>query len=201
MIKALFIILIALASVGIASAQVKSIYTKLDDKHCTRLKADRKNGELDSYRCRRVGDYWLKLIFGEDSNIAELVTRSGKEFSTDVGFAGRRFVGNTAEWRLKNGRPIGLILRYDLMNPENGKMDRSLLVVSKISRSKSCVIDAMAGSKNQNAKARKVADGSAARPCKPDNWFPENVGESEKDIYHTAKGIGAYYRVLIRFLA
>jgi hypothetical protein len=149
-----------LVSVSFASAQIKSVYTKLDEKSCKSLKPDKKNGETGALRCGGVGGYWLRVISGPDDSVAELITPSGKEFATDSTFAGHHVASGTSEWRVKNGRPVGLIVRYSVQEPEGFK---SYLVVSKISRSGSCVVGIASPGKAQNAEARKLADGS--HPC------------------------------------
>ena len=174
MIRIIFAVLFVTMLIAVAAGQIRSVYTKLGDKRCARLKPDQKNGELESFRCKGVGKYWLNLIYGEDSGTAMLVMPSGKKVGTLLGYAGPKRVGETAEWRVKNGIPIGLIVRSDLFDPSIGKIAKSLLVVLKISGSEACIVDAVEGGKTQNAKARKLADGSRSKPCRPDNWFPES---------------------------
>ena len=173
MMRVVFAILLVLMLIGVASAQIRSVYTKVSDRSCARLKPDQKNGELESFRCKGVGKYWINLVYGEDSGTAMLVMPSGKKVGTLLGYAGPNRVGETAEWRVRNGTPIGLIVRSDLFDPSIGKVSKSLLVVLKISRSEACIIDAVKGGKTQNAEARKLADSSSSKPCRPDNWFPE----------------------------
>lgn len=160
MIRIILTILVTLLSVSFASAQIKSVYTKLDKKYCRSQKPDRKNGEIGLLKCSGVGGYWLRVTSGADDAVVELVTPSGKDFATESTFAGHHFASSPAEWRVKNGRPIGLIVRYSVQEPEGFK---SYLVVSKISRTGSCVTDIVSPGKAQNAEARKFAD--ALRPC------------------------------------
>lgn len=160
MIRMILLLLAAVMFVSAAPAQIKSVYTKLDDKHCRKLKPDRKNREFEKLRCGGVAGYWLKVTSGGDDAVAELVTPSGKEFDTVATFAGHHVASGTSEWRVKNGRPIGLIVRYSVQEPDGFK---SYLVVSKISRTGSCVTDVVPPGKRQNADARKLAD--ASRKC------------------------------------
>jgi hypothetical protein len=118
MIRIILSLLAALMFVGVAPAQIKSVNTKLDEKHCRKLKPDRKNGELERLRCGGVGGYWLKVISGGDDSVAELVTPSAKEFDTSATFAGHHVASGNSEWRGKNGQPIGLIVRYSVQEPE-----------------------------------------------------------------------------------
>ena len=161
MVRIISICLFMLATVTFASAQIKSVYTKLDQKHCKALKPDRKNGEFERLKCGGVGGYWLQVLSGGDDTVVDVVTPSGKEFSADYSFAGHRVASGTSEWRVKGGRPISVIIRYSVQEPEGFK---SYLVVTKISRSSACVVDMVPPGKRQNADARKLAD--SMRPCK-----------------------------------
>ena len=152
---------------AIASAQIASKYTVLDQKHCKSLKLDPKEAEVD-YKglCTGVGGYKLKVANFDLHHILDLVTPAGKTFNVGIDSASYNFLGTKAEWRVKNGKPFALIVRYNLIGPMTDKVSESILVVSKISRLNACVIDQVEGSKTQNAQARKLADRSASRPCK-----------------------------------
>ena len=154
-------LLMLLLSVSFASAQIKSVYTTLDEKHCKSQKPDRKNGEFERLKCGGVSGYWLRVLSGGDDSVVDLMTPSGKAFSADYGFAGHRVASGTSEWRVKNGRPIGVIIRYSVQEPDGFK---SYLVVTKISRTSACVVDMVEPGKRQNTEARKIAD--SMRPCK-----------------------------------
>src|SRR3954452_23602512 len=91
MVRTIFIILITLISVGFTSAQIKSVYTKLDDKHCRPLKAP-----LGSRRCSGVGGYRVETAFGEDHREADLIAPSGKNFGAGIAPAGHYGIGDTA---------------------------------------------------------------------------------------------------------
>lgn len=162
MLRIIFTILVMLVSISFASAQIKSVYTKLDDKHCRSLKPDKKDDEIGRLRCGGVSGYWIRVTSYPDDALAELVTPSGMEYDTVSTFAGHKIASGTSEWRVNNGQPIGLIVRYSVQEPEGF---RSYLVVSKISRTRPCVIGTIPPGKTQNAEARKLADSSASKPC------------------------------------
>ena len=155
MIRIFSICLFMLVSVSFASAQIRSVYTKLDEKACKTQKPDEKNGEFQRLRCGGVAGYWLRVISGSDDSVAELITPSGKEFATDGTFAGHHVASGTSEWRVKGGKPIGLIVRYSVQQPDGYK---SYLVVSKISSKGACLAGMVEPGKTQNAEARKLAD-------------------------------------------
>ena len=160
MIRLLSIYLVILVSAGFASAQIKSVYTKLDEKHCKSQKPNKKDSEIGRLKCGGVGGYWLRATSYPDDAIVEIVTPAGKDFDTVSSFAGHHVASGTSEWRVKNGRPIGLIVRYSVEEPDGYK---SYLVVSKISRGGACVVGTIPPGKTQNAEARKLADKSS--PC------------------------------------
>lgn len=158
----LFLLLLA----GQIVAQNTSSYTRLDEKNCRALKANADQGEFYVGMCKGLGGYRLRVTKGEEHQFVDLVTRSGKEYGVGFNSASYNFIGNTAEWRLQKGKPVALILRYNLLSPETGKVSSSMLVVSKITRAKACVTDLVDAGKTQNIDARKLADRSSGRPCR-----------------------------------
>ena len=59
-----------------------------------------------------------------------------------------------------------VIVRFNISTPD-GKPTDSALVVSKVTKNSACVVDSVFGSKDQNAKASRIADTAQTRPCKP----------------------------------
>jgi hypothetical protein len=168
MIRIISALALMLISVILTSAQIKSVYTSLDEKHCKSVKGDPKEKNvIYNGVCPGVGSYKLKIAASEEHQWIGLVAPSGKEFFVGTQSASYNFLGKKAEWRVRNGRPLALIVRYNLMNPEADKVGTSLLVVSKVSRTKTCVTDIVDPSKTQNEQARKLADSAGSRPCKP----------------------------------
>jgi hypothetical protein len=164
-ISALFMILL---SAGLIGAQIRSVYTSLDEKHCKSLKRNpAEPNVIYNGMCSGVGGYQLNIMASDEHQWIELVTPSRKSFGVGMQSASYNFLGTKAEWRVKAGKPIALIVRYNLIGPEGNNVTQSYLVVSKISRSSACVVDRIEGSKTQNLNARKLADLSAAKPCKP----------------------------------
>jgi hypothetical protein len=75
-------------------------------------------------------------------------------------------LGPRAEWRMRGGRPIALIVRVNASeNPENASQLTSYLAVAKITPREICVTDRIAPAPNANEAARTAADSSAGRPC------------------------------------
>lgn len=159
----------------VASAQTKSVYTSLDEKHCKTMKPV--NDSLGVYTydkiCGGAGGYRLALEEDKDHQWIAIVAPTGK--TSDAGFGPDAYnsLGKTAEWRVRNGRPIALIVRIDERNESGGTITHSGLAVSKITRSTACVIATVDSSKNSRAQARKLADSSASKPCLPYMGFWE----------------------------
>ena len=166
MLKILSTFFMVLLSSSFAMAQIKSVYTSLDEKHCRKMKNGSDN-VIYNGRCPGVGGYKIAVAASEEHQWAELIAPSGKKFDVSISPVAYDSLGRTAEWRVKNGKPIALIIRFDLRDEFGGKVSRSLLAVSKISRTKACVTNVVEPSKTQNSEARKFADGSASQPCRP----------------------------------
>jgi hypothetical protein len=81
-------------------------------------------------------------------------------------------LGNKSEWRVvragKKLKPIVLIVRFNVFdNPDNPEKARSFLVVTKIAGNQARITDLVDPTvKNQNVKARELADVSGDKPCK-----------------------------------
>jgi len=162
MLRTITIGFFVLTSATLASAQITSVHTSLKERDCKKLKSTDKN-VIYSGRCPGVGGYKLEVAASEEHEYVELLAPSGKRSDVSINPASYSFAGKVAEWRVKNGKPIALILRFNLMGPSGTKIAESLLVVSKITGNKACVTDVVQPGKSQNAKAAKLAD--ALRPC------------------------------------
>lgn len=160
---AIGLLLTALA-VG-AVAQGQSSITSLSKKACRELKVDPKDQLLYRGRCPGVGGYKLEILTGEDQESIELVNPKGKHLDVSIHPANFTSVGKTAEWRTREGKPYALIIPFRLRSPDSGRYATSL-VVSKISSGSACVTNVVEPSKNQNVRARKLADSAGSRPCR-----------------------------------
>ena len=115
--------------------------------------------------CNGVGGYRLALEADKDRQLIAIVTPSGK--TSDAGFGPDAYnsLGKTAEWRVRKGRPIALIVQIDERNEPGGEVAHSGLAVSKITPSMTCLVATVSSGKNRRAQARKLADNSASKPC------------------------------------
>lgn len=154
---------------SVAGAQVKSVYTSLDNKHCKNMKPLNDSLGVYSYNklCGGVEGYRLALEEDKDRQLIAIVAPSGK--ISDAGFGPDAYnsLGKTAEWRVRKGRPIALIVRIDERNGSGGEVAHSGLAVSKITPSMACLVATVSSNKNWRAQARKLADNSASKPCLP----------------------------------
>jgi hypothetical protein len=161
--------LLMLSAAAAASAQTTSVYTSLKAKDCRTIESTDEEG--GSYRgiCRGSGAYRLELLEGDLRQTINVIAPNKKKFELELwsnvsgGFSS---IGEKAEWRLRGGRPVALILRYNVSeSTEDASRTTSYLVVAKITAAASCVTDVVKQGKDQNARARRLADAAAASPC------------------------------------
>ncbi|GGJ48506.1 hypothetical protein [Deinococcus roseus] len=154
----------------IAMAQnLSSVYTSLNSKDCKTLEQETEEGEFIHQLCPGVGKYRLDFTEGDLRSNVKVQHPSGQLSDLDLiakvssGFSS---VGPKAEWRMKKGIPVALILRYNASeNPEDGSIITSYLVVSKITSTSACVVGILKPQQNQNVLARKLADQAQQKPC------------------------------------
>lgn len=171
----LFLFSITLFS-GLAIGQTKkieSIYTGLSAKDCKTI--EQSDEEAGYYRgqCPGVGGYKLELIEGDIRQTINIIAPNKKKYELElwsVVSPAFSVTGEKAEWRVtragKMVTPLALIVRYntneDSSNPEK---NTSRLVIVKVTKNSACVTDVVEPMKNQNVKARELADASAGKPC------------------------------------
>lgn len=167
--KTLICIVCLLFAASTAQAQIKSVYTDLSDSKCKTLEST--DDEGGSYRgeCPGTAGYKLELLEGDlrqSVNIIEPSKRK-RELRFWELFGGFSSVGPKAEWRVKNKKPIAVIIRLNVSeDPENSAKTTSYLIVAKITETEACVTDTLKPTRSQNAEARRAADRSADRPCR-----------------------------------
>ena len=162
----LIVCMFALA--GFASAQNKSVYTSTTTKACRTIHSN--PNEAGSYEgeCPGVGGYRVRLLEGDIRQTLNIISPSKKKSELNFwGFYdGFSTVGEKIEWRIKGGVPVALITRFNVANNEDSSKNTSYLMVSKIGKIKSCVTDVVLPGKDQNEKARELADAASTKPCK-----------------------------------
>lgn len=154
---------------GAGYAQVTSVYTLLSEKACKTIESETEGAGWYVGRCPGMGGYKLELTEGDLRQSINVISPAGKKFELNFSQVSSAFsaVGTKAEWRVKNKKPVALIIRYNV-NDQSGEKpkDMSFLIVTKITADEVCITDVVEGAANQNLTARKLADESAGKPCK-----------------------------------
>jgi hypothetical protein len=150
---------------------VSSVYTSLAEADCRVIEVDEES-ESSVSRCPGAAGYALKVLEGDLRQSIDVITPDGKEHPLNywsVVSGGFSTVGPRAEWRMRGGRPIALIVRVNASeNPEDATRITSYLAVARIAPGPVCVTDRIAPTAEANAAARAAADRSAGRPCLSD---------------------------------
>ncbi|MEZ5428000.1 MAG: hypothetical protein R2747_17140 [Pyrinomonadaceae bacterium] len=158
-----------------APDKIESIYTSFGDKGCKEVETD-EEGLLYRGECEGVGDYKLILLESEHHQSLNVVAPGGRELELDLYkiSVSTAWLGEKAEWRVRREggkvKPLALIVRINVSqdpnDPYNSDKNKSYLAVAKITDEAVCVTDLVEPSvKNQNEKARQLADASAGKPC------------------------------------
>jgi len=166
----LILITLSLSLIFVADtlAQNKSVYTSTKTKDCKTISSNPDEGGSYEGECKGVGGYKVRLIEGDIRQTLNIITPGKKKFELNFwGFySGFSSIGEKIEWRTKAGLPIALIARFNVANSDDSTKNTSYLMISKISKTLSCVTDVVLPQANQNVEARKLADAAATRPCK-----------------------------------
>lgn len=167
--KLSIIFAVGLALATTAAAQNTSIYTSTATKACKTIESSAKEAGYYRGRCPGVGGYRLELIEGDLRQSLNVITPAKKKFELNFWQYNGSFssIGEKVEWSLHKGVPVALIARFNVADPENSAKTTSFLVVSKIGKKESCVVEIIDPVAKQNEKARRSADGASAKPCLP----------------------------------
>lgn len=167
--KSILIALVCvLFSIFSLSAQNKSVYTSTSGKICKTLRSTAAGTGSYVGECPGVGGFKLQLIEGDIRQTLNVITPARKKFELNFWnfYSSFSSVGEKVEWRTKAGVPVALIARYEVADPEGVKKGISYLMISKISKTESCVTDVVPPGAKQNEEARSLADTAGSKPCK-----------------------------------
>ena len=169
-------LLLLFFAVGVSAQKVKieSVYTNLNTKDCKTLEQSEEGAGSYRGECPGIAGFKLQVTEGDIRQSIDVVAPNKKKFELDLtGNVSTAFssVGEKAEWRVtRKGKtvvPQALIVRYNASeNPDDSSKLTSYLVVAKITKTEICVTDVVKPGANANEEARKLADASAAKPCK-----------------------------------
>lgn len=152
-----------------ADAQVTSQYTDLIDTKCKTLELTDDEGGSYKGECRGIAGYKLYVTEGDLRQSVDIVDPNGgvSELQFWNHFSAFSYLGPRAEWRIRNKKPVALIVRLNVSeDPEDSSKTTSYLIVAKITTAETCITDIIGPSRTQNVQARQAADRSAASPCK-----------------------------------
>ena len=146
----------------------RSVYTSLDTKTCKTIEQSDEGSGWYAGECKGIGGYKLEVTEGDLRQTINVIASPKKKFELNFNYVSSSFssVGEKAEWRMNGKVPVALIVRFNVSDVEDERKTISYLVVSKISKTNSCITDVVAPGKNQNSEAQKLADSAAAKPCK-----------------------------------
>lgn len=160
------------APAGDSSAAIRSVYTSLADADCRLVEKDEETGATSS-RCPGTAGYAL-LVHDYDARMTvDVVAPDGRTHRlrySGVITSAFSSLGPRAEWRMRGGKPVALIVRVNAFeDPEAPNRATSYLAVARITPREVCVTDRIPPTTpNANEAARQAADQPASRPCMRD---------------------------------
>ena len=165
--KLILLVSVCLVFAGAVTAQNKSVYTSTNTKSCRTIESNPNEAGWYRGRCKGVGGYTLELTEGDLRQDLIVITPTKKEHDLQLTSYYPRFsaVGEKVEWRVKKGVPVALIARYNVSKDDEGG-NISYLMISKIGKKESCVVDVIEPGAKQNERARASADAAPGKPCK-----------------------------------
>lgn len=153
-------------------AAIRSVYTSLAEADCRLVEQNEETGDTTS-RCPGTAGYALLVHDWDARMTVDVVAPGGRteglRYSAVITSAFSS-LGPRAEWRMRKGAPLALIVRVNAFeNPETPDRATSYLAVAKITSRETCVTDRIPPTTpNANGAARQAADQSASRPCMRD---------------------------------
>ncbi|HEX2208536.1 MAG TPA: hypothetical protein VHG93_12695 [Longimicrobium sp.] len=159
------------AAAGDPTTGIRSVYTTLAEAECRLVERDEETGATSS-RCPGAAGYAL-LVHDYDARMTvDVVAPDGRTHRlrySGVITSAFSSLGPRAEWRMRNGDPIALIVRVNAFeDPESPDRATSYLAVAKITSREVCVTDRIPPMAHANEAARQAADRSASRACMRD---------------------------------
>ncbi|MGH9947528.1 MAG: hypothetical protein ACRD6X_10030 [Pyrinomonadaceae bacterium] len=161
-----------------ANGQNRSVYTGLGEKVCKTLESSDDEGGFYRGECKGVGGFKLHVIEGDIRQTIDVIYPNGSRSELNlwtVVSGAFSHVGEKAEWRVhtvkKKQVPYALIVRFNTDQEDSNSVKyrnirTSYLVVVKLGKASACVTDiVLPKTKNQNARARILADAAASKPC------------------------------------
>lgn len=153
-----------------AWAQTRSVYTQMwSGKGCRLVEKNEEEAGWVRYLCKGPADYTYESIEGDLRQTLNVIDPSGNKTELNLwsdvsGYFS--YAGPKIEWRVSDGRPVSLIVRFSVDKTSDTPRDRlSQLVVVRLAPGPVCVTDLVKMSPKQNSEARRLADTAAERAC------------------------------------
>lgn len=151
----------ALALVPAASGKTESVYTKLltPEANCKELESNPDEGGSFLSRCPGYGGIAVYVGEGDLRMVVAYGMNAKGEIAYSQTFPAFNTIGETLEWRLKDGKPFATILRWKIDGgPDMPKGE--VLVVTQLEEGNQCWVAMVSANKNKDANelARKAAD-------------------------------------------
>ena len=142
-------------------------YTSIDPASCRLIEQNIEEGGYSRHACDGLGGYKLEISESDLRQDVVIIApdghRSELELSSIVAKGAFNSLGKTAEWRGTAARPTALIVRLNVAHgPVPMQPDISNLVVARLTRG-ACIVSVVPPGPNQNAAARRMADGAPSR--------------------------------------
>jgi hypothetical protein len=148
-----------------------SAYTKVNHRSCN-VSQSENDGYSSVSICPEYADIKVEL---RESDIRQDISliRQGKRYDLQFIYkvsGASSFFGPNIEWRFLKGNadyPVAMISRYIAADEyvDGIQKNVSYLVVTKISENSICIVGKVYPSKDQNIKARKMADKAKMMSC------------------------------------
>lgn len=149
-------------------AQIKSVYTTTKNELCKNLSSKVDEGGSYEGECPGAGGYKVRLLEGDLRQTINIIspTKKKSELNFWSFYSGFSSIGEKIEWRVKGKVPVAMIARFIVADNEDSTKNISYLMISKIGKTESCVVDVILPGAKQNEDARISADAAASKPCK-----------------------------------
>lgn len=138
-------------------------YTSLDPSACRLIEQNAAEAGYSRDACAGVGGYRIEVVEGDLRQDVTVIAPDGRrselQLSSIVAKGAFNALGKTAEWRGPADKPAALIVRLNVSpGVEPARPDVSNLVVARLA-APACVVAVVPPGPDQNAAARRIADG------------------------------------------
>lgn len=154
------LLLLAQFAAPARAAEFSSVYTDFDIDHCQQIEKGDGQEFYGAWSCRGYKGLALTYAEGDLRGMLAVGSKKPKDHCAMIQtFGPFNSPGKKIEWRLKDGKPVAMILRWQVSDPEQSEVSHDWLSVTKWTDTNSCRIAVVQGKlKNANELARQAAD-------------------------------------------